>query len=323
MIGVLGLLLSLQACEARTSQRAAQDVARLEFVLELSDPEGAIAAEARAAAVNRAVEIIRERLDRFRVRRTRVRKIGDERIAVELPGLPEPERARAKRMMQEMALLEFRIVESHDTLIAVLPRLDSLIVSSLPAGDPGSPRTSLLLTELLILSAETGVLLVEEPNVETVDRFLRIPTVESAIPSGIRLVWSTESLEHEDQLYRPLYALAAEPVLTSEYFADAVAHRSSISGRSIVSFELTREGAEIFEGATSQHIGDRMAIVLDGKVQGAPPVIRSAIRAHGPIELSVETGVEEARDLAILLSAGPLPGAFVIVEERPVGEPGR
>ena len=61
-----------------------------------------------------------------------------------------------------------------------------------------------------------------------------------------------------------------------------------------------------------------MAIVLDGKVQGAPPVINSRIDRRGQIELSGRT-IAEAQDLALTLKAGALPFTLKIVEERTVG----
>jgi preprotein translocase subunit SecD len=61
-----------------------------------------------------------------------------------------------------------------------------------------------------------------------------------------------------------------------------------------------------------------MAIVLDGRVQGDPPVIRSQIGQRGQIELG-SASLQQAQDLALVLRAGALPVPLVIVEERTVG----
>jgi preprotein translocase subunit SecD len=83
-----------------------------------------------------------------------------------------------------------------------------------------------------------------------------------------------------------------------------------------VSFELNSEGARIFKAYTSKHVGTRLAIVLDGKVQSAP-TIRSAIGARG--QITGQFSYQEARDLSIVLRAGALPAPVKIIEETTVG----
>ena len=61
-----------------------------------------------------------------------------------------------------------------------------------------------------------------------------------------------------------------------------------------------------------------MAILLDGLVQGQPPVIQSRIDRRGQITLGNRTLVE-AQDLALTLKAGALPVPLKIVEERQIG----
>ena len=61
-----------------------------------------------------------------------------------------------------------------------------------------------------------------------------------------------------------------------------------------------------------------MAIVLDGRVQGRPPVIQSRIGRNGQITLGGKS-LQEAQDLALTLKAGALPIPLKIVEERQVG----
>src|SRR3970282_1332662 len=61
-----------------------------------------------------------------------------------------------------------------------------------------------------------------------------------------------------------------------------------------------------------------MAIILDGRVQGQPPVIRSQIGTRGQIELGTKP-LQEASDLALVLRAGKLPAPLTIVEERSIG----
>jgi preprotein translocase subunit SecD len=74
----------------------------------------------------------------------------------------------------------------------------------------------------------------------------------------------------------------------------------------------------MFQRFSGQHVGDYLAIVLDGEVMSAP-VIRDRIGARGQIEMGPGTPLEEARDLALVLRAGALPAKLNIIEERTVG----
>ncbi|HWR68461.1 MAG TPA: protein translocase subunit SecD, partial [Desulfomonilia bacterium] len=68
---------------------------------------------------------------------------------------------------------------------------------------------------------------------------------------------------------------------------------------------------------TSENVGKRLAIVLDGRVNSAP-VIRDAI-AGGKAIIEGRFTDEETRDLALVLRSGALPAPVDIVEERTVG----
>ncbi len=85
----------------------------------------------------------------------------------------------------------------------------------------------------------------------------------------------------------------------------------------MVSFKFNLRGAQKFGQATSENVGRRMAIVLDGVVQSAP-VIRTAITG-GSGQITGNFTVKDANDLAILLRAGALPAKFTPVERRVVG----
>lgn len=317
------------------------------LVLQVRDPDEAMTAEARGDAADRALEIIRNRIDQFGVREPSIQKVGADRIIVELAGIQDV--GRAKSIIQQTAFLEFKIVTDGQDYVDALPEIDSAIVATL--GPEGIPEEALAettpsleelfqrhdsagedssstargaelrpLTRLMLESGEPGVFLVEEPQVETVQRYLALPEVRALIPSSINLVWGSEARSTAQRLYRPLYVLEAEPIITGDYLSNAQADRDiQAFGQPIVRFWLTRQGGRIFERATGQHVGDRMAIILDGRVQGSPPVIRDVIGAQGRIELGSGSVLEQARDLALVLRAGALPAPLEIIEERTVG----
>ena len=159
----------------------------------------------------------------------------------------------------------------------------------------------------------------EEPQVESVQEYLALASVRDRLPSSISLVWGSDAKGVAGKLYRPLYVLESEPLITGEYLSDAQATRDQLYNQPIVIFQLSRTGGRIFERGTSQHVGDRMAIILDDRARGDPPVIRDVISDRGQIELGTGSSLDEAQDLALVLRAGALPVPLEIIEERTVG----
>lgn len=74
-------------------------------------------------AVDRAQQIIRNRVDQFGVSEPTIQKQGDHRIIVELPGIEDP--AQAKNLIQQTALLEFKLVRDPQDASNVFEKLDA------------------------------------------------------------------------------------------------------------------------------------------------------------------------------------------------------
>ncbi len=84
-----------------------------------------------------------------------------------------------------------------------------------------------------------------------------------------------------------------------------------------VGLELNSRGADDFEKITGDHVGKRIAIVLDGTVFSAPMVNERI--AGGRAHISGSASVQEAQDLSIILRSGALPAPVEVLEERTVG----
>src|SRR5919107_2606973 len=163
-----------------------------------------------------------------------------------------------------------------------------------------------------------GEYAVSETAFPRVDSLLSIPAVARQLPRGVSLRWSAAPTSVGVQPVRFLYALDEPSIVTGSNLVDAQAQLDPLTNGPIATFELDRAGGRKFGEETGKHVGDYMAILLDGRVQGRPPVIQSRIGRNGQITLAGRT-LQEAQDLALTLKAGALPIPLKIVEERQVG----
>jgi preprotein translocase subunit SecD len=315
--------------------------------LEIDESKGAVAD--KSEALDRALTVVRERIDEFGVAEPIVQKVGDDRIVVELPGVDDPE--SAIEVVQQSAFLQFQIVDESNALARVLPRLDAIIrergdvvarapaagasggagnalgnlfstgdsaaagdtagADSLALGETGGP-----MSRLLAQGQIPGQYFVAADDYVTVERYLSMPEVRAALPPGKVVRWENDSTVAGGRAYRSLYVLDARPIITGEYLTDAQPATDPLEGTK-VTFELNNEGGRRFRNETSRHIGDFMAIVLDDQVMGSPPVIQGAIGTNGQITLGGKT-LQEAQNLALVLRAGALPVALRIIEVRQI-----
>jgi preprotein translocase subunit SecD len=163
-----------------------------------------------------------------------------------------------------------------------------------------------------------GEYLVPETAFPRVDSLINLPAVQRLVPRGLVLRWAAAPTSVGVQSYRYLYALHERSIVTGANLVDAQAQLDPLTNAPIVTFRLDRQGGRKFGEETGRHVGDYMAIILDGRVQGRPPVIQSRISQNGQITLSGKS-LQEAQDLALTLKAGALPIPLRIVEERQVG----
>jgi preprotein translocase subunit SecD len=302
------------------------------LALEVDESRSRLTPEQRADAIDRALKVVRIRVEGLGLSEPIVQKAGDDRIEVHLAGLKNT--ASAKNVVQKAAFLEFQIVRG-EQLQAVLPRIERAIVTAMPneargtaaptpvggvfqqgaqkdsAAGVGKPFES-----KLAQAGSQGQFLVANRDTAAMARYLALPGVQQALPRGTEIVWGVPSAE-EREGFRSLWLLERQPLITGESLESAVAATDPQFGRPIVNFELNRRAGRTFGRETGRNIGKQMAIVLDEQVYTAP-VIRGQISRNGQIELGQST-LEEAADLALVLRAGALPAPLRVVEERSVG----
>ena len=106
-------------------------------------------------------------------------------------------------------------------------------------------------------------------------------------------------------------------VMSGENLIDAQPSIQNQNNEPTVSFTLDRLGAQKFGRTTTDNVGKRLAIVLDGVIVSAPNINEPITSGNGMI--SGNFSFQEATDLALLLRSGALPTPLLVVEERTVG----
>ncbi|MCH7618372.1 MAG: protein translocase subunit SecD [Candidatus Marinimicrobia bacterium] len=171
----------------------------IEYGIENSEIISALKDESEDA-VNRALEVIRNRIDQFGVSEPTIQKQGRNRIIVELAGVQDPERAR--NLIRQTALLEFSLLKDPDVVQSALTRIDNVLKSM----RTGISLDSLLaITEAKVESADTAA----APPAESQDKAISVEEIFGRTTTDSRTKSSDSSVLVDEQIFedRPFSAL--------------------------------------------------------------------------------------------------------------------
>jgi preprotein translocase subunit SecD len=235
----------------------------------------------REDAVNRALEVLNSRIDRFGLTEPVIRRQGADQIYVEIPGAADPERINS--IIMGRGSLNFHIVD----------REAAVSFNEYYAAHPTATFDA------------AGNLI--DPSVVPEDVLIR--GVYSKDRYGLD--------EHNRNAYGNLdyTAIKKEIGLDGNHIKSAVVERSSLDGKPEVTFILDAEGGEIFYALTSANVGKPLAIVLDDRVKSQATIqtaIRESVRLTGFAQ-------EEAENIALTLRTAALPVELEVVNQQSIG----
>ncbi len=253
----------------------------------------------REAIQQHAVEIIRNRVDEFGVAEPSIQPQGKNRIVVQLPGLKEPERAKA--LIGRTAKLTFHLAEKTSELLAIITEIDEKKGTGI--------RTYLQDVEGIGMGFRSE-------DAGEISAILESEDIAGFVPSGFRFAFGKTIEDESGRKYEGLYLIKEEPELGGEHLKRAYVGYQRMEP--VVFIEFKSRGAFTFEKVTGDNVGEPLAIVLDGTVQSAP-MIKDKISRKNAGFIQGRFGPEEANDLAIMLTAGALPASIKVVFERTVG----
>ncbi len=252
--------------------------------------------EVRERTLNQSIEVIRNRIDEFGVSEPSIASQGTDRVVVELPGVREVD--RAKDLIGRTAKLEFKMVDDK----AMNPGQVAAMIADLEKTNGFSYKEGQKFSEYVLKLNELA---------------------KGKIPADDEIAFErSKSVPGQPEGPRIPFLLHSKVVVTGEDLQDATVQIDPETRNPNVGFTLNPRGATLFEKATGESIGQRLAIVLDNIIHSAP-VIQSKIGGgRGQITLgrgNQDDIMKEAKDLAIVLRAGALPAQLDFLEQRVVG----
>ncbi len=274
-----GMYLVLQADFDRIQQEMNQN-------LKPGDPKRVLSDNDKNEITQQALELIRNRIDKFGVAEPSIRPRGNDAIEVQLPGVKDP--AGVKKAFGDTGSLQYRLVDDKYSTAA------SQFFAQKYKDKPLPEEFEAL--QVILAEISKGIALPD--NLETLFFYNRNKDTGVVVPEY------------------PI-VLNKEIALKGTDIQEAVVDRDEY-GQVIVSFKTTADGAVKFAEATSEkNHGKKLAIVLDDKVRNAPNIKETIGSGSGNISGGFSS--EEARTLSRIIKEGALPVRLKIAEERTVG----
>lgn len=140
---------------------------------------------------------------------------------------------------------------------------------------------------------------------------------EGKIPEGDEILFGRVHNKETGVETLQVYLMKKQSLLTGEFLTEARVNIDQRFNEPYVSITFDATGAQLFEQVTANNVKKRLAIILDHNVYSSP-VIQEKI-AGGNAQISGSFGMQEAKDLAIVLRSGSLPAPMKMLQNVTVG----
>ena len=276
------------------------------YTLEIDDSQGLEGTVSDAR--DRALEVVRNRVDSMGVAEPTIYPDGEKRIVVQIPGMKAEDRERASANIRKAAFLEFRMVH---------PKNDDLIQNLF--ADRKVPEGYEVAT---IPGRSDGDCWVRKGPPPSEEERARLRRFEEK--AGYDLLLEKTVVQNKEYL-KPYY-VSRKAELTGDSLKSANVDYQQF-GQKVVQLSFDSKGRKIFAKVTADHApgGAKnpdpngrhyLGIVLDNTLYSAPFIRTSIPGGEAVIEGSFT--LDEAKDLALVLRAGALPAPLRVLEERSV-----
>ena len=307
------------------------------------------------AAIAASFNVLRSRIDHFGVTQPNIMRLpNSHRILVELPGVKEPQRVRD--LLQGTASLEFWTTYSVNEVWPMLGQADQYLKTVVAEEAPATEEVAEEAAEAEGLIAEIGEQQAEEAeevesgaysreqnplfaildpsfaggaavgaaykaDMAQVEAYLAMPQVRELFPADIDFKWAVKGDDMMDGRYQ-LFAIRVaradgKAPLDGSVITEAREQYSQQGATAEVSMAMNAEGAQEWARLTGENVNKCIAIVLDGYVYSAPNVLNKI--EGGTSSITGNFTIQEAQDLANVLSSGKVPAPAKIIQDTVVG----
>ncbi len=315
--------------------------------------------EEATKAVDRGMEIVRNRVDQYGVSEPSIQKQGGRRIIVELPGVSNE--AEVERLLQGTALLEFKLLKEADIALKVYESIDRVL-----AGKPGEDSTELAAADTAApgktgadsaaaAALDTGLTPLPEDNLKAEEQakkdhpffYLARPNQqEGQAWNGELYTAETDKPKVNRILARPdiqkyipadmSFAWSAKPAFIAEgknYFSlYALKNPAELTGGVITNAQVNID-PQTAQPLVTMEMNDEgardWARITGANIRKQIAILMDNAVFSAPVVNSKITGgnsqiegmgnLEEAKLLEIVLKAGALPAPVAIIQQSSVG----
>lgn len=267
-------------------------------------------------AIDRVLEILRNRVDQFGVSEPSISKLGTRRIALELPGVKDP--VRARELVGRTALLEFKLLADVDRTSSVLTRLDNAIAGvdtaetdttatdtlQTAAAETGATDTA---TELAqdTAAADTGATAAEELFGEDLQSLAESDTVDAEHPLLSLMVGGTSDIlvpsQHRSQVMRYLNSREYAKLIPGdvEFLWGSKEINNFGDGKTYWRLYLVKKQSDL----NGSKLEDARATIGSGydPASAGKPIVQMEFTREGGRIFSRVTGANVGKRLAIVL----------------------
>ena len=247
--------------------------------------EGKAVTEAdKAAALDNAVLMIENRINKFGVSEVSIQKIKEQhKIVINLPGVKETSDLR--KIIETVGVLEFKVV---------------------------SKEGSELLSELKRKYDSEGKMFIDDKGNINPEILSQLP------PDTEALRVSNKDKYGEDYSQVPFIVVSKESLLGDNPKVKTATVDPDNLGRYVINFTLEGEAVDRWAKATRENIGRQIAIILDDVVLQSPVVQSEIPNGRSQVTLG-NLSYEELDDMAKILRSGSLNIPLEIAEENTIG----
>ena len=273
--------------------------------------------------LDRLIKVLKSRFDLNAIEGVEITESDNRTIEIILP--TKFTNNSIKDLIESKGNFQIREFPENEYVFSTMKKIDGILVSDSMKSNAAKnmediteedfrelhPFFSIALLNPQNRTADAYIL---EKDVDKVKSILSQKDIIKIIPNDIEFLFSnTEQSAPDGRKFFVMYALKKQESINEKDISKA----ESISSNSVM-INLNEKGRKRFNELTANNLGERLAIVIDGKVYSAP-VVKGRI-SNGKLSVDNIVDKESTVILSTIFNSGSLPYSLKIVKEENIIE---